>query len=515
MKSMKKLLAFALVLVMLTALSATAFAATTQTKALDPADADNATIKIMNPAKGETYNVIKLFDATVDGEGNIAYQGTIPSTLSAYFEVINAADGTTNYVKLKSGVDNDALFAALETWAASATPTATETSNGADELAFTGLPYGYYVITTTHKDTTTGKAAITVDSTNPNAEVFDKNETKIVNEGKESDGTSYSVGDTITYTAKFLTTNYYGSGSTAGKIYKYVIEDTLPEFLSNVTISSITIGGTAWADAPSTFTNKQITIPWVDENENSLYANGAEIVVVYTAKLTSLVNVNAANKNTISITPYDKNNEPYSDPFSKTNEITTYAAALQKTDGTTALAGAKFKFYGLTLEETATGVYTVVSYDPSAYDASAEEQDTTKLGTEVSTDADGKLYIIGLGQNVTLTGVETVAPDGYNKLDGVFTMPAQVLETEVFKESGTRYYDADGNLVAQESSSTSSKTVEKNLSELDATGITVVNNAGTELPSTGGIGTTLFYVFGAILVLGAGVVLVTKRRVQE
>ena len=41
---------------------------------------------------------------------------------------------------------------------------------------------------------------------------------------------------------------------------------------------------------------------------------------------------------------------------------------------------------------------------------------------------------------------------------------------------------------------------------------TVVNNAGAELPSTGGIGTTLFYVIGTILVLGAGVVLVAKKR---
>ena len=37
----------------------------------------------------------------------------------------------------------------------------------------------------------------------------------------------------------------------------------------------------------------------------------------------------------------------------------------------------------------------------------------------------------------------------------------------------------------------------------------------TELPSTGGIGTTLFYVFGSILVIGAGVVLVSKRKVNE
>ncbi len=43
---------------------------------------------------------------------------------------------------------------------------------------------------------------------------------------------------------------------------------------------------------------------------------------------------------------------------------------------------------------------------------------------------------------------------------------------------------------------------------------TVENESGAELPSTGGIGTTMFYVIGAILVIGAGVVLVTRRRMS-
>ena len=508
---MKKILALVIALMMVLA-TMSVFA---QEKALDPADADNASITIMNPANGETYTLYKLFDATVDmttatGDpavtDNIAYQGTIPESLSAYFETITGADGSTDYVKLKDDADVDALFEALETWAESATATVSEESNGDETLAFTGLPYGYYVVLTTHKDTTTSKAAITVDSTRPNAQIYDKNETQIINEGKESNGESYSIGDTITYTAKFLTTNYTGSGADAKKVYKYVIEDTLPEFLSDVKITSITIGGDPWPDAPTTFTNKQITIPWVDAtDDSSLYANGAEIVVTYTATLTSTVNVNAGNKNTISITPYDKDDEPSEEPFEESNEITTYAAAIKKTDGTKALAGAKFKAYGLTVEKTADGIYTVVSYDSKS----------TELGTEMSTDADGKLYIIGLGEDVKLSVVETEAPAGYNKLEDATAVPAQVLETEVYKESGTRYYDANGNLVAEESSSTTSKTVEKNLDELDAKGIEIVNEAGAQLPATGGIGTTIFYVAGSLMALAAAILLVTRRRMHN
>lgn len=490
MKNTKKLLALALVLVMLSAVSATVFAQTVTPGTEDP---DNATISIMNPAMGETYKIYKVFDATV-ANGNIAYQGTIPSSLSAYFENI----GDTNYVKLKDSVDQDALFAALKTWAESATAAGTAESDGSAPLSFTGLPYGYYVITSTQ-----GEAAITVDSTNPNATIYDKNTTEITAD-KTVNGTSYSIGDTITFTATFDTTNYTGSGATAKKVVKYVIEDTLPEYLTNVVITGITIGGTAWGDAPTAFTNKQIEIPWVNASGNHLYANGSKIVVTYTAKLTSTVNVNAANKNRISITPYDEKG-PTQEPFSDTAEITTYAAALKKTDGTYTLAGAKFKGAGLTVEKKSDGVYMVVSYDATS----------TDLGTEMEVGADGMLYVVGLAENAAPVLTETKAPDGYNEMTGTVTLTPEVLTKEVYTESGTRYYDADGNLVSTESSSSSSKTVEKNLSDLDANAVVVVNNAGTLLPSTGGIGTTLFYVIGAILVIGAGVVLVTKRRVRE
>lgn len=72
-------------MVMTLALGVTAFAAT-QTKALSPADADNATITINNPAKGEKYELYKLFDATVSEDGTkISYQGTVPEGLEDFF----------------------------------------------------------------------------------------------------------------------------------------------------------------------------------------------------------------------------------------------------------------------------------------------------------------------------------------------------------------------------------------------------------------------------------------------
>ena len=53
------------------------------------------------------------------------------------------------------------------------------------------------------------------------------------------------------------------------------------------------------------------------------------------------------------------------------------------------------------------------------------------------------------------------------------------------------------------------------IDEISATPVVVINKAGTELPSTGGIGTTIFYVLGGILAVGAAVVLIARKRVSE
>jgi len=96
--------------------------------------------------------------------------------------------------------------------------------------------------------------------------------------------------------------------------------------------------------------------------------------------------------------------------------------------------------------------------------------------TEVESDANGLIKIQGLNTE-TYVLTETDAPDGYNLLEGT---------KDLVVTAGT-----------------------------NAIELTVENETGTVLPSTGGIGTKLFYVVGAILVIGAGVVLVARKRVEE
>ena len=542
MKKMKKIFALLIAMVMVLGMSATVFAQTVGTAA-----DGTGTITINNPAKGETYKVHKLFDATVDAEGNIAYTATsIPTGLTDFFEIKNDYVYPKGDIAIKDADGNitgtqmtDALKTALESWASDSNKTAEAVSNGEDDLVFQGLPYGYYVMTTTHKsDAAEGqeaKAAISVTSTKPTATINDKN----INEPsakKEADDASYSVGDTVTYTATFDAPNYMAkAGSTDGEseqVVSYTIKDTLPDFLSDVAISSVkvkqpgvgtdvTVSGITKFDSDG-----KIEVPWVNETvptENhkytSTYKAGSQIIVVYTAKVTSAAKVGAANENTISIMPnVDRGNGkvPYqeTDKWNDTASITTHAAKLIKVDGadkTTALKGAKFKFKGLTLTGE-NGFYTVVSYDPNG---------AADSGTEVEVGSDGTLTIGGIDKGITLIGTETEAPKGYNKMTGTFNVPTIEMATTTTTTWGTRtiYYDADGKVVDEEVEGGSSEEVSNgeyaSISDIPAESVVKVeNNKGVELPATGGIGTTIFYIIGAILVIGAGVVLVTRRRMN-
>ena len=107
--------------------------------------------------------------------------------------------------------------------------------------------------------------------------------------------------------------------------------------------------------------------------------------------------------------------------------------------------------------------------------------------TDITTPGDGKFTIQGLGAG-TYYLTEIKQPDGYNKL-------AKSVKVEIDVNGAIT---VDGKLIT-------------GVDKL----VKVENKTGTVLPSTGGTGTTMIYLVGAVLVLGSGVVLVTKRRVKN
>ena len=343
MKHARKLTSLLLALVMVFALATTVFAQD------ETVGAGAGAITISNAAKGVTYTIYKLFDATVNADGSsIAYTGEIPASLNTYFTAdkngyISATPAAKEGANMSEG-----LKTALKDWTKTVTATATAKSDGS-ALNFKGLAYGYYVVTTTQ-----GNQVISVDSTKPDVTIYDKNSSRPTDLHKTASNDDVSIGDTVTYTVRFKTSNYDGAGTDAKEIVSYTIEDTLPAFLSDVNVTSIIVdndGNDATAgdqhDVTAQFTNKKIVIDWYDEdNSKFLYDNGATVTITYTAVVTEKAAIDGeGNTNNVTVTWTTKGgNEPGPGKLETKKTIFTYAIALKKVNNKgTALPDAVFE----------------------------------------------------------------------------------------------------------------------------------------------------------------------------
>lgn len=499
MKHARKLTSLLLALVMVFALATTVFAQD------ETVTGGNGAITISNAAKGETYTIYKLFDATVSEDGkSIAYTGTVPDSLKTYF----TAD-ENGYIsatpEAKDGANmSEGLKTALKDWTADATATATAESDGS-ALNFKELAYGYYVVTTTQ-----GDQVISVDSTMPNVTIVDKNSSTPEGLRKTASNDDVSIGDEVTYTVRFETSNYFGAGEDAKEIVSYTIEDTLPDFLSDVKVTSIIVDNDGndtttddQVDVTAQFADKKIVIDWYDEaNSKFLHDNGATVTITYTAKVTDKAAIAGnGNTNKVTVTWTTKGGtEPGPDKVDTEETIFTYAIALKKVNNKgTALPGAVFEFpFYVQTTPDANGAYIYAG-------TTAGEG----LTNQITTPDSGVIVVKGV-KSGTYEIKEVTAPAGYNKLTAPVTVEA--VKTGETSTHTTVYLDKDGNKVNE---SAKVFEVKVDIDTIAATAVVVVNKAGTELPSTGGMGTTVFYVLGAVLVVGAGVLLVTKKRMSQ
>ena len=238
-------------------------------------------------------------------------------------------------------------------------------------------------------------------------------------------------------------------------------------------------------------------------------------------------------------------------PESKTKHFVTTLKLIKKDDKDKLLAGATFKLEGTALnhvlvtgekfeeegytaqegETIETGTYwklkdgsftttdpATPNIDQSKYDSIEQKYvcvsyaddvvNTKNVTLTATTDKNGVLIFKGLNEgNYTLT--ETIAPDGFNLLPAPLAI--NIAWDDPTTDEASEEIIASGGFSVGEGSAA-------NLT-MDADGasyvIEVVNQSGTELPSTGGVGTTLFYVVGSIMVIGAAVLLVSKRRMAN
>lgn len=558
----KKLLAVMLIVVMVLASTVMAFGQTAPEGATkDPA---KGTITVSNPSKGETYKIYKLFDAELSDDyvagnpqtGSMIYTGDIPTDLQTVFKKDLNAEGKVDAehngsIVLVSGASE---FTATETAAikayveANLTAVATAVSDGT-QLEFVNLDFGYYVVTSTQSGVNGGTGVISIDTANKNGTVRDKNTTK-PGVTKTIDDNDVFIGQKVYYTVEAETANYIEDADGDGKVQSYTIKDTLPDWLSEVDLTSVWVDDNKngvkdageevmTTDMETAFEGdaKQFVIPWVNAAGEHLHVNGAKIYIEYSAivnaqaKLGGAIDENKTgtdnkefsnrngNINKVTLKPNkDKDgDEPYDDEYSDEAKFYSYAAALQKVDDNKKpLADAKFKFNGLTAEKVEDGVWRVTAYDPAS----------TTPGTEMDCDAEGQLVLLGIDATTvvgghddlnsaarTLVGKETEAPAGYNLLAGDVTMTACKLSEEISKSTTKVYYDANGNVTSTETTVSYDKQTYN--VDLLKTAIVVVNKKGVEMPGTGGIGTTILYTLGGILVVGAGVLLVARRKMER
>ncbi len=472
MKNMRKILSLALVLVMILGLSVTAFAAGGQ----GGENASNGKITVTAANVDETYTIYRIFDlVSYDTEAeNNGVTGVYSYKLSEKWAgFTNTAFFTINdngYVELVESADAEAFAEAAIAYATtnSIVHDGTDVAE-ADTVEFTGLKLGYYLV-----DTTMGSIC-SLNTTNPEVEIADKH-----------------VDPSLTKTVEEDSTNEYDAENTAdiNQVVNFKVNVTLQPGTQNITLhDQLTSGLTLNPDTITVKVNgtaltvgTDYTITAANQTENSkdditiVFAEVDDETVVevaYNANLNETATVGTEGNATSAWLTYaadqktaevSTNTETYAFNFTKVKE-----------DNTTALAGAEFVLTNKTSGKYAKFDQVEAAGEKAAYYRFDSWVDTKDEATTLISDENGKVYIEGFDVD-TYNLEETKAPNGYNLLK----------DTKDFQIGAEGAYEA----------------------------FNIVNVAGTLLPSTGGMGTTLFYTLGAILVLGAAVLLITKRRMS-
>lgn len=470
-----------------------------------------------------TYTVYKIFDATSNGT-SVSYTNTrfsgnnwpivddSTATNQTKFDTdgsnvayYTSADSGQNWTKATESGGNltAAMVIKLGNMTSQFTKVGTVKITGAEKTGHVKLDYGYYYVTST-----TG-SVVAINTNKSGATVGDKNTVPSVDKtitsvddgpaAKTSKGSvdNSTEGANKRAIAEVGSTVHYQSVITVGigrqnYVFKDKMEDALSLKSDSIKVYKLSssenpsedtlndahlVGSSNYTSVTTSTSDYTFKLTFDNTYINGL-TTGDKLVVVYDATVNSaaLQHDPATNTATISY----GNDATYT---SKPSEANTYNAKLtvRKTDGTNPLPGAGFKLKnaaGKYYKETTADGKTTVSW------VDTEAEGTEKMVAEVTLADSTKVQqteFNGLGSG-DYTLIETTVPNGYNKVaDKTITVQA----------AGTNGNNFDSDLALTE---------------------TVVNSAGSLLPSTGGIGTTIFYVAGIVLVIGAAALLITKKK---
>ena len=443
--------------------------------ALVQVNAANGTgsITINKAVVDETYSIYRILDLETYDKGanhyiyraNANFEAFITSTEGQNYLVAQNSNGTgATYYVWKTGADVVEFSKAALAWAKANNVTPVDSKKATSTtVKFDNLPLGYYLV-----DTTTG-SLLNLTTTSPDAVINEKNtvEPKVDKDVKEDSTGTYgktndaTIGDKVEFKATITT----GAGYT-----KYVLRDTMSAGLTfNANSVKVKAGDTTVDASNYTVTPNKDGYTFVVEFKDSYIVTlpkNTKIEVYYTATLNENAVVEGnGNPNELDLA-YGENNT--TDKVKTTTY--TYKFNIIKKDGETKtkLEGATFKLF-----DKNNNIIYVELIENNVYRVTTEENDVLINAGEATIEGlDADTYYLE----------EVTAPTGYNKL----TSKVEVIISKVGSNNTFSRFTAE-----------------------------VLNYTGSQLPETGGMGTTLFLTFGSILVIGFGLLLVTKLRVYK
>ncbi len=490
MKHMKRFVALFAALALVLAMAVPAFADTTPT---------TGSITINNAVVDKTYKVYRILNldsansdySAIIYKTNTKWAAFIDTVKDTYFDKI---DDTTKVVTVKKGLTEanaKALAASAKEWLKTHTdiqPDATEVVATSSTVTFNNLELGYYLVETSEWGASNVDAVFSLDTTKPNATINEKNsdtttDKKIVENGVSKSTNSASIGDTVNYKTTITVKD--------GDPKNYVLHDKMTGLDFNADSVKITVTNGSTPKELTATTDYEVKTPedgctfHIEFKTNALKPNDV-VEVTYSAKVAASAAIGGSGNTNETHLDYGENK--HTTPSETKTYVWSFAIHkyTQTGETQTQLAGAKFVVYRINGSETEYAKFTsgrLSGWTENQTDASVLESQATE-DTVVSGLGTGTYYL-----------KETEAPKGYNKL-----VKDIKIEISANQGSGTTEWVSS---------------IEQDGTSITGTTINVLNNAGTTLPTTGGIGTTIFYLIGGGLMVAAAVLLIAKKRMEN
>ena len=527
----------------------------------------DGSITITNALPETDYKIYKIFDVTIGSEsepqsyaytyntniGKASHEEEFFTALSesSPFDLVESPTDSGIYeVTLKADMAASDIMIFLKAQADNlvALSNVGVRDDDAKTVTFSGLEYAYYYVATA------SGAALGIDTSSPDATIEEKSQRPgpvdgvykvfvddngdviLGDDGLPLKTNTANCGDVIKYVLLLKTSNY----CEGKRIFSYIATDSLGKGLTDFKVTSITVD-----DIPVSenfyFINSvdpeneqygsavEIDILWSNDSFNIQYREGAILKIYCEATLTEDARPGPFDDPSESRDDYNKNKVKFS--WKYFNEAIEEGEEYKVTTRTYAIGILKTSdkvVYNPNDESEIMGVEHLKDVEFELTNTNGNKVPLKEVGEKggytdtwyvydkegsaiIKSNAFGAIYIMGLAGDETYTLTETKALPGYNLLKESKTITPEDIKTST--RSSIEYsWDDNGKLI----------NYIPGMDRFNGVYFTsmcftlhVINAAGTELPSTGGIGTTIFYVVGGLLVASAGVFFISRKRMHE